>query len=511
MKRATIGTALIAFLLLLSSSATSNQGLAAAGAGRYVSSTFFGLSVDGLNVAHSWPLSVPLGTLGKTEGTEWNWLEPSNGTYDWTPLDNSIAFAKAAGVTTFVYTFWSTPEWASSAPTQSCILTPIEGVTGCAAPPSHIGDWDSFVKAVVTRYTGQIQYFELWNEANLVETWSGNVTQMLVLAQHAYNDIKTVDSNAVVLAPSSSRVGILPYSNGCNPAECWLAEYLQAGGGEYADGFAFHPYACLRNDTACAQLGIGCPQSKIQICAGTPLVTQIEGIRSVLAAYGLSNKPLLSTEGGFPSDIIGPGLLGTAEEQAAYVSRWFVIQASENISTAIWFSEFRPQGGLFGFGTTSALSEINRGYEQTYSWLVGSTMDGPCSLLSSGVWSCSLTLAGGEEALMVFADSGETPVSYSPPTGYTEYQALNGSTYPVGGLLDVGMEPILLTPQMTSSTTSASNASSGMTSSSAGVPEFPFQLLAAAASLLMVVASYLIIRRHSLSRQKSALRNSTRS
>lgn len=499
MKRATIATTCFALILFLSPLAASSQGVAA-GARRYVPSTFFGLSVDGLNVAYSWPLTIPLGTLGKTEGTEWNWVEPSNGTFDWTPLDNSIAFAKAAGVTTFVYTFWSTPEWASSAPTQGCILTPLEGVTGCAAPPAHIGDWDSFVKAVVTRYAGQIQYFELWNEANLAETWSGNVTQMLTMAQHAYEDIKSIDPSAVVLAPSSSRVGILPVSPGCNPAECWLAEYLQAGGGKFADGFAFHPYACLENDTACAQLEIGCPQGEIQICAGSPLETQVDGVRSILAAYGLSDKPILATEGGFPSDIIGPGLLGTPEEQTAYVSRWFVIQASENISTAIWFSEFRPQGGLLGFGTPAASAEINQGYDQTYSWLAGSTMEGPCSLSSTGVWSCALTLASGEQALIVFADSGQTPASYSPPKGYAEFQTLNGSTFSLGGLLNVGMEPILLTPQMSTTTTSVSTAATQTASNSAAVLEFPFQLLATVASLLVVVASYLLVRRHSLSR-----------
>ena len=266
---------------------------------------------------------MPVGTLGKTEGSEWNDLEPSNGTFVWTRLDSALSEAKSAGITNFIYTLWSTPEWASSAPDQSCILTAIENITGCAAPPTNIGDWDSFVTALVTRYKGEIQYYELWNEANLAETYSGNVSEMVTMAQHAYDDIKSIDPSAIVLTPSSSSLGILPYTPGCNPAECWLAQYLQAGGGKYADGTAFHGYAYLTNDAAGVKVGIACPTGEIEACAGTPLTTEIAGVRSLIANYSLSSKPLIDTEGGLPSDIISKNLTGTADQQTAYLARWF--------------------------------------------------------------------------------------------------------------------------------------------------------------------------------------------
>jgi len=339
-----------------------------------IPATFFGLSVIGITSGTTpWPVNAHVGTLGKTEGTEWNDLEPSNSTFEWTRLDNSISEARSAGIANFMYTFWSTPQWASSEPKQSCILTSAENVTGCAAPPTNINDWDAFVKELVTRYKGEIGYYELWNEANLAETYSGSVAEMVTLAQHAYGDIKSIEPGAIVLTPSVSRVGILPYSPGCNPSECWLDEYLQAGGGEYADAVAFHPYACFATEAACAQLGIACPQGEIQSCAGTPIVTEINGIRSIIANYGLSGKPLVATEGGFPGDIIAENLTGTPDQQTAYVARWFTIQASENVSIAVWFSEFPSQGGLAGFGTAAAEAEINQGYKQTYQWLVGST------------------------------------------------------------------------------------------------------------------------------------------
>jgi hypothetical protein len=420
-----------------------------------VPATFFGLSVAYLTVSGStFPVGVPVGTLGKTQGTEWNDVEPANGTYDWAPLDGTIASARAAGIARFVYTFWSTPEWASSAPAQGCILTAIENVTGCAAPPAHINDWDSFVKAVVARYAGRIQYFELWNEANLNETFSGSVGEMVTMAQHAYADIKAIDPGAVVIAPSASRVGVLQYSPGCDVSECWLAEYFKAGGGAFADAVAYHPYACLSNDSACAKLSIACPQRDIQACAGSALTTAIADTRAIMADYGLSRLPLIATEGGFPSDIIGPGLLGSADEQTAYVSRWYVVQASQNVSLAVWFTEFRPENGLAGFGTSDALAEINQGYDQTYRWLVGSTMEGPCAL-ADGVWTCPMVLASGSLAEIAFADSGQTPVQYTPPAGFSEYQELNGSVYQAGASMSVGMMPVLLSSSVSTTSSSA--------------------------------------------------------
>lgn len=429
-----------------------------------IPSTFFGVSVLYLQSNTQWPLKVPVGTLGKTEGTEWNDIEPSNGTYDWTGLDDAIALGRSAGITSFVYTFWSTPTWASSNASQSCILTSIENYTGCAAPPAHIGDWDAFVKAVVSRYKGVIQYYELWNEANLAETFSGNVSEMVTMAQHAYDDIKQIDPSAIVIAPSVSRVGIAPYSPGCISSECWLAQYLLAGGGRYADAIAFHPYACFDNDSACAQLGIACPQNAIETCAGMPIETEVSSIHSIMATYNVS-KPLMVTEGGFPGDIISENLLGTAEQQAAYVSRWYIVQASENVSMAVWFTEFAPQDGLAGFGEPSADTATNQAYAQTYKWLVGSVMDDPCAL-ASGIWTCNLVLSSGTAAQIVFTDSSGSPIPYTPAAQFTAYQDLNGTVYPVDGSMSIGIEPLLLTTEPITGATSSSTTANSSTGSS---------------------------------------------
>jgi hypothetical protein len=431
--------------------------------------SFFGITVP--NSSTTWPVTVPFGTLGKTAGgsTYWAALEPENDTFYWTPLDNLIATARGAGVSTVMYTFFETPQWASSDPQQSCSATKSTGILGCAAPPRYISDWDRFVTALATRYAGQIQYYELWNEPNVQTEYSGNVTEMVAMAKSAYSIIKAVDPSAQVLSPGIAVAGIEPYAPGCSPSLCWLAEYLQAGGGQYADAVAFHGKTCLSDNSACTQEGIACQAAEIEACAGSSLVGQIAGIRSLLATYGISGDPLVNTEGGYSDEVPENNLWGSADQQAAFVSRFFIIQASEDLPVAVYFSWLaNKQTGLMGFGTSSAESETNLAYEETRSWILGATFDGPCSL-ASGVWTCSITDAAGNQDLLVWADTNSSATSYAAPGQYDQYQDLKGVTEAItpGSPVPIDEEPVLL--ESAGSSTSSASTSASTSSASATV------------------------------------------
>jgi hypothetical protein len=461
--------ALVVLVLLLASSGVwTGVAKGSQTSSQPVTSKFFGISVIGIvDTGQTWPLNISVGTLGKTQGTEWNDLEPSNGTFVWTRLDNSIREGQSAGISNFIYTFWSTPAWASSQPAQSCILTAIENVTGCAAPPTNIGDWNAFVKALVSRYKGVVQYYELWNEANLAETYSGSVSEMVTMAKNAYEDIKTIDPTAIVLTPSVSSIGIGRDEPGCNPAECWLDEYLQAGGYAYADAVAFHEYACFSTEAACSDEGISCPTGQIESCAGTAMENVIAGIRSIADKDGLSGRPLIDTEGGLPSDIISKNLTGSDDQQTAYLARWYVIQASENVSMAVWFSEFQGEDGLAGFGTPAAQAEMNEAYKTVYSWLVGATFESPCSL-SLGIWSCGIISPAGLDESITWADTNSSSTVYTSSSDVT-YQDLNGTArvLEAGSDLTIDEDPMLLMSAPSISTSSSSLSTTTTATSSA--------------------------------------------
>src|SRR5262249_18919288 len=140
---------------------------------------------------------------------------------------------------------------------------------GSCYPPSNIQDWDNFVTALVAHSAGRIKYWELWNEANLPEFWTGDVPTLVAMAQHAYSIIKAADPSATVLCPSSAGFA--------KDTGDFLNAYFSAGGLAYTDAVAFHGYS-----------GDGTPEGVLDFVAAA---------RSSMAANGITGKPIWDTEG----------------------------------------------------------------------------------------------------------------------------------------------------------------------------------------------------------------------
>src|SRR2546422_7328899 len=129
--------------------------------------------------------------------TLWSDLNPSPGVYNWTMLDKWLSLARAHNVDV-LYTFGGTPAWASSNPKATCDYNP-----GACYPPSDLQSWDDYVRAIVIHAAGRIKYWELWNEVNQSEYWSGDFTTLVTMAHHAYRIIKSIDHQAMILTPSA--------------------------------------------------------------------------------------------------------------------------------------------------------------------------------------------------------------------------------------------------------------------------------------------------------------------
>src|SRR5579863_4402471 len=207
---------------------------------------FFGMTVGlyerGAAFANRWP-TVPVGTLGKVNGTQWSAIERSPGSYNWTNLDSAVQLAKSNGAVNIIYTFFGVPSFYTPDPTaSSCALS------GCPGPPNNLQNFTNFVTALATRYKGQINYYELWNEGNRPTSWSGTTADFVALAQTAFQTIKSIDPNAKVLSPSPS---VAP------DFASFVQGFLQGGGSPYADGVSFHGYHC---QTTCLS-GTSCDQN----------------------------------------------------------------------------------------------------------------------------------------------------------------------------------------------------------------------------------------------------------
>jgi len=373
---------------------------------------------------------VPFGTLGEIPGHGWDVIERSRGVYNWRGLDRDLDMARSHGISTVNFNMHLTPVWASSNPERPC--RDGRNLYGCAEPPANISDWDHFVTALATRYKGRIQYYEIWDEPNRPETWRGTIRDMVALAQHAYPIIKSIDPAAKVLTPGVTVIGVQPSYPGCN-LDCWLDRYFAAGGSNYTDGVTWHGFYC-RNGMRQCQNGIGCDVALD--CAGTPLLKQIKLVRALQSKYGLTDRAILDTSGGWGKN----ENLTDPDQRAAYVSRWYILQASEGVLAADWWSWNGRDWGTMWTPETGE-TPAAEAYRQTYRWLVGSTMTRPCSL-SNSIWSCELTRPGGYRGLIIWA--ARSAMSYTAPAAYHQYRDLAGKTSSISGTVTISYKPILL-------------------------------------------------------------------
>ena len=224
-------------------------------AGVTIPPTYFGMHINSSSTA--WP-TVKFGTQRLWDsGVSWTAINTARGTYNWSGLDNRVNVAGQKGLQ-LIYTFGRTPQWASSNPTLStCGYGP-----GQCAPPADLNDWDTYVRAIATRYAGRIHAYEIWNEPNHADFYQGSLSTLVEMARRAYTIIKAVDPNAIVITPCPTHTSTTP--------EQWMDQYFAAGGNSWYDVVGFHGYSSV--------------------------TTRLNGLKNVLTKYGQSGRPIWDTE-----------------------------------------------------------------------------------------------------------------------------------------------------------------------------------------------------------------------
>jgi polysaccharide biosynthesis protein PslG len=343
--------------------------------------------------------------------TNWSMLEPSRGTYDWPALDRWLEKAKAHGVDV-LFTFGGTPTWASSNPTGACDYNP----GGCYAP-ANMQDWDDFVRAIATHSAGRIKYWELWNEANQHEYWSGGIPALVTMAQHASTIIKSVDPSAEIFTPSG--VG------GATDTSTFLDKFLAAGGGQFVDGVAFHGYV---NSVP------SLPEDVNRI---------VDALRGVMAKRGLGSLPLWDTESSWGQ----ANHLPNEDDQVAFVARHYILQWSKGVQRDYWYAwNDEKTGTLWDIGTRK-IRRAGIAYSELARWLTGAEITAPCVMAFDSTWTCGFTLRGGTQAQVVWNSSVSSisAVQFRPNPKYVQYWSLDGKIATIsGGSIQIGNKPLLL-------------------------------------------------------------------
>ncbi|TMQ67945.1 MAG: hypothetical protein E6K78_02925 [Candidatus Eisenbacteria bacterium] len=392
-----------------------------------VPETYFGMHIhravpqSGELTTTAWPV-VRFGAWRLWDAhVAWASLEPKRGVWDFSLLDRYVALAESAQVEVLLPLGLS-PAWAAARPKEASAYHP-----GNASEPADMEAWDKYVRTVVSRYRGRIKAYEIWNEPNLPQFFSGHVEEMVRLAQTAYVRIKRLDAGAVVVSPSATG----------RPGVAWLESYLDAGGGRWADVIGFHFY-------------VGQNDSPEDMAALVPRV------REVVDAHGFRARPIWNTETGWRLEGQQPAPVARYRVQqtaglddtlaAAYVARALVLGWAEGLERFYWYSWDNYTMGLVeADGTT--LKPAAKAYGTVYKWLIGARVTDVSERLD-GTWTVAVRRDKDREAVIVWNPGGVT--AYSPPSLWTEAVACNvaGECRPLSGEgtkdVVVGASPIFI-------------------------------------------------------------------
>jgi hypothetical protein len=431
---------------------------------------FFGMHINSPNSPFPSSAGVPIAGVRLWDTrSSWATTETGSGSYAWANLDFRVNQALSNNPPADVlYDLARTPGWAQCisgtcrcggsgiaacmndyvAP-DSCAYstTPGDTTPGDCYPPSDLNAdgtgadqiWINWVTAVATRYKGQISYYEIWNEPNIDEMWQGSYAQLVRMAgdarcvivgdkgcnSHSSYSKKGIDPAAKMLTPAFT----YPVTN-LSPYSTTSVNGASGSGATFADIYAFHGYP-----------GPGNPPENV--------VSDYTTVVGIMSQQGVS-LPVFNTEGSWGANN-GVSNLTDPDQQAAFTSRYLLVQESAGVERLYWYGWDLASGDgtLWDGGLTTA----GVSFQQTEAWVSGATLSAPGCEGNGNVWTCLYTRSGGYTGLVVWDVSQTcnnglcTTSSFTVPSSaeYTQYQDVAGNTHNISGeTVPIGAKPILL-------------------------------------------------------------------
>ncbi len=380
--------------------------VAAPGPAEPIPAALFGMHIHRAATDATWP-TVPFAgwRLHDANGLFWHQLEPAQDAWDFTLFDQAVALAEENGVE-LLYVLGQTPAWAAARPDAASAYDR----PGTSSEPANLADWRDYVRTVAARYRGRIRYYEIWNEPDLPEFYSGDVETMVALTQEAHAILREVDPAAQIVAPST-----VP-----NYGTDWLDTYLALGAGAYVDVIGAHLY-----------LDSASPPEEMPAL--------IDAVRRILITHGQADKPLWNTESNF--GYVADDTLITGDDALAYVARAYLVQWHAGAARHYWYAwdnqnfvglRLTESDGTTPTAAASAYATVQR-------WLVGTTLQS-CAIDVRLTWRCTLVDGAGQPAQIVWHP--KQVERYPLPASATSIHTLSGETVPISGQSEFEVSPL---------------------------------------------------------------------
>lgn len=374
-----------------------------------IPATYFGMHIHRAATTTPWP-AVPFGAWRLWDaGVTWPDLEPRNSNWNFKLLDQYVALAQKHN-TDLLLPLGFTPTWASVRPDEPSPYFRLGNVAG----PKYIEDWRTYVSTVAKRYKGRIRNYEIWNEPNLKQYWTGTTKELVNLAHEASRILRDIDPSVTIVGPSAT-------DRETGPA--WLDEYLSAGGGIYLDAIAHHLYVFPSPPEA--------------------LVPFTRHVRQVMAKHGMSNKPLWNSELGWAL----PKVFSSDIEAAGYLARAYVLNWVGGVQRCYWYAWDNQEWATLWLTEedSTTLKPAAIAYREIENWLTGARI---ISFLvdSANTSICQLTRGDTYTARIVWNPDGERTYMAPQEWRLTSLRDLTGGRrdLPDGTPIQIGPVPILL-------------------------------------------------------------------
>jgi hypothetical protein len=131
----------------------------------------------------------------------WEFIEPEEGVYDWSQLDNFFQFVPEKNLKVLASVV-TAPEWARQ---PGADLTK-------HGPPADNQKFADFVGQLILRDPGSIHAIEVWNEMNIDREWASingiNAAEYVSMLQVVANTIRFLDPNILVVSGAPSPTGV---------------------------------------------------------------------------------------------------------------------------------------------------------------------------------------------------------------------------------------------------------------------------------------------------------------